>query len=124
MIRSTKQRRAIQDVFASMNRPLAVEEVLQAASASSGGIGIATVYRNIKALVDDGILTVVELPGEGPRYELSGKGHHHHFHCRQCGRVFDVTTCLEGLKQMMPKGFQITGHEIVLYGNCPACRPA
>jgi Fur family transcriptional regulator, ferric uptake regulator len=124
MIRSTKQRRAIQDVFARANNPLSVEEVLAAAEREVDGIGIATVYRNIKALVDDGIIVAVDLPSEAPRYEQTGKGHHHHFRCNECGRVFDTKACADGLKKMTAPGFRVTSHEIILYGECAACRRA
>jgi Fur family ferric uptake transcriptional regulator len=42
-------------------------EVLELAAAGHEGIGIATVYRNIKNLVEEGWLTTVELPGESAR---------------------------------------------------------
>jgi Fur family ferric uptake transcriptional regulator len=124
MIRSTKQRRAIQAVFSKAKNPLSIEEVLAAAELEVDGIGIATVYRNIKALLEDGIIIPVDLPGEAPRYELTGKGHHHHFHCNRCGRVFDTKACLDGLKKMIAPGFRITRHEIILYGECASCRHA
>ena len=56
-------------------------------------LGLATVYRNIKILCDEGFLREVRIPGEAPRYELEGKGHHHHFYCFRCGRVFEIEGC-------------------------------
>jgi Fur family ferric uptake transcriptional regulator len=124
MIRNTRQRTAIREAFESSGRPLSPEEVLGEAQRHVDGLGIATVYRNIRALLDEGWLATVTLPGESPRYELSGKGHHHHFHCHQCGRVFELTGCADGFREMAPEGFQVTGHEVILYGNCDACRRA
>jgi hypothetical protein len=77
--RNTRQRRAIEEVFQSANRPLSTQEVLDLAQSQKPGIGIATVYRTLKMLIDTGWLTVVKLPGEPPRYEIAGKPHHHHF---------------------------------------------
>jgi Fur family ferric uptake transcriptional regulator len=85
------------------------------------GIGIATIYRNLKALHDDGFLVPVELPGEPPRYEVAGKDHHHHFHCRRCDRVFEVEGCPGNLKAVTPPGFKLERHEFVLYGLCEFC---
>lgn len=93
-----------------------------AAQRLADGLGIATVYRNIKALVEEGWLVVVELPGQPPRYELAGKGHHHHFHCNSCGQVFELHGCVESFRSMIPHGFQITGHDVLLYGVCQSCR--
>ena len=73
MQRNTAQRRAIQAVFWSIERPLSPLEVLAAAQDELPGLGIATVYRSLKDLVEEQWLVVVELPGEAPRYERRTK---------------------------------------------------
>lgn len=98
------------------------QEVLALAQADVPGLSIATVYRNLKALVDEGELCPVVLPGENPRYELAGHTHHHHFQCTRCQRVFDIHSCPGDLKNLAPAGFQVDAHELVLYGSCSACR--
>jgi Fur family ferric uptake transcriptional regulator len=51
MERNTRQRSAIRDAIAQAQRPLLPHEVLEAARTEVPGMGIATVYRNLKALV-------------------------------------------------------------------------
>jgi len=97
------------------------EEVLEAAQKRVSGLGIATVYRTLKALVEEGWLVAVDLPGQPSRYELAGKEHHHHFHCRICGRVFELDGCVGRLGELVPPGFQMTGHDLLLYGYCQPC---
>ena len=121
MVRNTRQRRAIRDAFEHADRPLAPEEALSAAQAELGGLGIATVYRTIKSGVEEGWLAAVDLPGAPPRYEIAGKGHHHHFHCQLCGRVFEIAGCVENLKKLIPAGFEVTGHDVLLTGRCADC---
>ncbi len=121
MERNTVQRRAIHKVLEQAGRPMGPPEIYEAARAHAPGLGIATVYRTIKRLIDDGFLTPVELPGEAPRYELSGKDHHHHFRCTNCNRVFDLEGCPGAFKQILPKGFSLEGHEIFLFGRCQEC---
>lgn len=121
MDRDTRQRRAIRRVFAETDRPLGPLEVLPAAQAYTPGMGMATVYRTLKALVEEGWLVPVALPGEPARYEVAGKQHHHHFRCRTCERVFETAGCLTNLPQLTPRGFHLEGHEVVLYGICTAC---
>lgn len=121
MIRKTKQRDAIRDVFKRIERPLNPHEVLDEAKSSCDGIGIATVYRNIKAMIEDGTIKAVEIPGSQLHYELAGKAHHHHFHCRICNRVFEVEGCVGNFQSIKPKGFQLEDHEIILYGLCKEC---
>ena len=121
MERNTSQRRAIRRAFEVADRPIGPAEALEAAQPSAPGLGIATVYRTIKSLVEEAWLVPVALPGEPPRYELSRKTHHHHFHCRSCGRVFDIKGCPGDLKSITPPGYKVEDHEVVLYGKCPSC---
>ncbi|RIH87400.1 Zinc-specific metallo-regulatory protein [Meiothermus luteus] len=121
MERSTRQRQAIREVMAELDRPLSPAEVLEAARRKVPSLGIATVYRTLKGLVEEGSAVTVELPGQAPRYELSGKKHHHHFHCTRCGKVFELEGCPGDFSFMLPNGFQADRHEIVLYGRCTEC---
>lgn len=111
----------MRDVLIQAGRPLSPQEILEETQNTIPGLGLATVYRNIKAMVESRWLRVVELPGAPDRYELADIGHHHHFHCRRCDRVFDVEGCPGNLHAMTPEGFQLESHEIVLYGCCAAC---
>jgi Fur family ferric uptake transcriptional regulator len=121
MERSTAQRRAIRKALVDADRPLSPQEIHDAAQLEVPLLGLATVYRTLKAMIDERLLVAVELPGESARYELSGKQHHHHFHCRDCGKVYDVEGCSSDLSTMLPKGFEMQDHEIILYGLCPTC---
>jgi Fur family ferric uptake transcriptional regulator len=121
MERNTRQRGAIRRAFQRTDRPLGTGEVLELARSEVGGLGIATVYRNIRTLVDERWLAVVELPGAVPRYELHGKEHHYHFNCRTCNRVFEAPGCVGSLAELVPLGFALDDHELVLYGRCAEC---
>lgn len=124
MNRNTRQRQAIRDVLARAGRPLSPQEILHAAHEQHPALGIATVYRTINYLRESGDLNPVELPGEIPRYELSGKGHHHHFHCLRCNRVFDIHKCATDFEEMIPEGFDLERHVVILYGTCSECLAA
>jgi Fur family ferric uptake transcriptional regulator len=121
-VRKTRQREAIRSAFEEADRPLSPEEVLSLAQKSVEGMGIATVYRNIKSLLEEGWLVAVELPGQAARYELAGKGHHHHFQCNGCGQVFELYGCIESFRKLIPPGFLVTGHDLLLSGLCRGCR--
>jgi Fur family ferric uptake transcriptional regulator len=123
MERSTRQRTAIRAAIEAAGRPLSPQEVLEAAQAEAPGIALATVYRNVKLLTDAGEISVVTLPGEVQRYETTHHGHHHHFQCNDCKRVFDVQGCPGKLAEMAPKGFRVESHELTLYGRCKDCAP-
>lgn len=119
--RSTQQREAVESALRRAGRPLSPREVLDGAASHCPGLGLATVYRHIRALVEGGWLRPVELPGGPRRYELHGKDHHHHFHCRACDRVYEVDDCPGRLGDLAPDGFLPEAHEIILYGLCRSC---
>jgi Fur family transcriptional regulator, ferric uptake regulator len=121
MQRETRQRKAIRRALTEAGHPLSPKEIHEAAGNLVEGLGIATVYRNVNALLEEGWLVAVELPGEAPRYERAGKEHHHHFHCRKCDRVYEVEGCPGNIKAVTPAGFQLERHEFVLYGLCLGC---
>jgi Fur family ferric uptake transcriptional regulator len=119
--RETAQRRAIRETFAHAERPLSPPELWKSARRKAPTLGLATVYRAISALVDEGWLQSVFAVGAPPRYEPAGKSHHHHFQCRKCGKIYDVPGCTGDVRALTPAGFRLEDHEFTLYGRCAAC---
>ena len=56
-------------------------------------LGIATIYRTLKSLKEEGAIREVDLPGQSSRWELANKDHHHHFLCRTCDKLFEIEGC-------------------------------
>lgn len=121
MERSTRQRQAILEALSHGSRPLSPREILDAAQKSVEKLGMATVYRTLKSMVEDKTVVVVELPGEASRFEIAGKEHHHHFHCTRCKKVYEVEGCPGELARLTPPGFVLEGHDLTLIGKCAAC---
>jgi len=119
--RNTKQKQAIQHVLEHTKAPLLPPEILALAALEVPNMGIATVYRSLKNLVEEGKVHVVEIAGQSPRYESADRGHHHHFLCRVCGKVFDLGKCVPGIKSLAPRKFTVEDHDITLYGRCDKC---
>lgn len=122
-IRQTRQRAAIETAFDQVTRPLSPAEVCELARRQVPRLGIATVYRALGEMVQEGALRPVELPGQNTRYEKSGLHHHHHFHCNRCDKVFDVEGCMLKKDFALPEGFEVQQHDITLTGICPDCHP-
>jgi Fur family ferric uptake transcriptional regulator len=121
MPRNTTQKSAITTAIDESGRPLTAQEILESAQKVVPTLGIATVYRQLKRLVEHEEIQPVELPGEPARYESAHHDHHHHFHCQRCGRVFDVPGCHAHIDSGVPAGFVVERHEVVLYGSCAEC---
>ena len=121
MDRDTKQRQAIYKTMVNTGRPLAVNELFLLAKNEINSLGIATVYRNVKALQMEKRIIQVDLPGQPPRWELAPGNHHHHFLCRSCNKLFEVYDCPKDLKRLLPKGYTLEEHDILLRGQCNSC---
>jgi len=117
----TPQRRAIRAALEGAERPLSPAEIHATASRAVPGLGIATVYRALRDEMAEGWLVAVPLPGEASRYEVAGKEHHHHFHCRVCDRVYEIAGCPAEIRRLLPRGFRLESHELTFGGRCPSC---
>ena len=120
--RNTRQRDVIERALAAAPGPLSVAELHAGARAALPDLGVATVYRALRRLQDEGKVRALTLDGES-RFERADLGHHHHFACRVCGGVFDLPVCPVELPRgtLYPGGYLVEAHEITLYGVCPAC---
>ena len=81
----------------------------------------ATVYRNLRDLVDAGLVREVAVEGRSARFDLKGV-QHHHFICDRCGTVenmdwFDVPM---PLSQLAGKRV-VREYELILRGLCDGC---
>lgn len=121
--RQTPQRDAILRVIESASGPLSVPEIHALSQKTMPKLGIATIYRTLKLLLDAEQIQSVILPSGEARYERAGMGHHDHFQCRKCQHVFDLDICPSGLHNGMtlPGGFVVEDHEMTVYGLCADC---
>lgn len=116
-LRQTRQRNAIKRVFREQRRPLGPKEVIALASEEVPNLGIATVYRNVKAMMEENELEPVEIPGQSPRYCLPEDRTPNLFVCEKTDRVFflsDSTVRVTLLQQ--PDSCKVDRSEAILYG--------
>jgi Fur family ferric uptake transcriptional regulator len=120
--RQTRQLKSIESVLRHARRPLAIAEIHAAASGEFLGLGIATVYRTVRALIEAGKIVTVSYAGQPTRYEWAVATNHSHFICHECKRVFDIEAPERvPLPKKRPKGFRFVGDEVIYYGVCADC---
>jgi len=125
--RRTPQQHAVLVVLDNADGPLTAREVHERARAVLPSLGLATVYRHLSRLEQGGRVVAVHLAQDAVRYEPAGRGHHHHFRCVRCTTVLELdgacpVAMLEGAT--LPGGLTVLGHELTLFGICPACSRA
>lgn len=135
--RQTRQRDALLQALQGSARALTPVELCELAQQQVATLNLSTVYRQLNALQELGVVTRVDLPGQSARYEAAceqhhhGVGthgeqyhHHHHFHCTQCDRVFPIHACPGTMAELAPPGFQVQRHDLTLHGLCADCGSA
>jgi len=87
-------------------------------------ISLATVYRNLHSLVEEGKIRTFLLDGQGARYDPE-TSEHDHFVCERCGRVDDLFLRRArrriGLTSLAKQGYVVTTHNLTVHGMCQAC---
>jgi Fur family ferric uptake transcriptional regulator len=119
---TTQQKLTLTGVIMHAERPLTPAEICKAGKEAIPALGIATVYRVLKQLLEEGRVRMVEVPGASPHYESTARQHHHFFFCQRCRRLYNLLGCVHGISELAPQGFAVDGHEIVLSGRCANCR--
>jgi len=115
--RSTKQRAAIKKVFDVVKRPLSPKEILDISVHDVPNLGIATVYRNIKIMVDKKELIAIDIPGQPPRYYLPMANKHPIFICQKTNRAFFIDPhCVKVQIDNLSSHFAVQASETIVYG--------
>jgi len=86
-------------------------------------LSLATVYRNLGILVEQGAIARVELKGNPERYE-SRMEPHYHLICENCGAVRDVPVSVDDeldTRVEAATDCRVTRHEIQFFGLCESC---
>ncbi len=93
------------------------DEVFEILKAENPKLGIATVYRNLNELTEDGKLYRIQKPYTKDRYDANIEPHIH-AECNSCGKVIDVD-CEVDFKIKDKIDFE--GYELKLKYKCNSC---
>ena len=119
-LKMTGQPRLIARVLSEAEDHPDVEELYRRASALDGHISVATVYRTVRLLEENGILERRDFGGGRARYDPTDRGHHHHLIDVDTGRVIEFEDPEhERLAQVIAArlGFTLVGQRMELFGR-------
>ena len=124
MVRTTRQREAVRAVFADLEGFHSAQEVHARLRDGGDAVGLATVYRAVQSLADDGELDSIRTDSGEALYRRCSPQHHHHLVCRGCGHTEDVDCVVGSAPCLQPsesRGFVLDEAEVVFWGLCPSC---
>lgn len=124
--RNTSQKSSIREKLATLSGFVSAQELHQRLS-SERRIGMATVYRQLNQLAEDGDIDTVTSPdGERLFRSCESTQHHHHIVCRRCGTAVEVNPPVESWLDDIStaKGFTAISHTFEAFGLCADCSTA
>ena len=126
--RSGRQRAAVAALLDSEPGFTSAQDLYARLREQGNPIGLATVYRALQALVEDGDVDVLRTGDDGEAvYRRCSTGHHHHLVCRRCGRAVEVEgSAVEAWAQKTAAahGFTDVDHVVEIFGTCADCTAA
>ncbi|HEX5534519.1 MAG TPA: transcriptional repressor [Actinomycetales bacterium] len=123
--RASRQRSAVEAFLAEQETFRTAQEIHADLREQGTRVGLATVYRALQAMVDDGEVDVLRTDDGEAAYRRCSPNHHHHLVCRGCGRTVEVED--EPVERWAAKvaaahGFSDVEHEVEVFGTCAGCR--
>lgn len=123
--RITPQREMILEAFAHSVDHVTAEQLFTSVSQRTRSINIATVYRTLDILVDEGLATRVDLRDGQVIYTTSRHGEHIHLVCRHCGVIIKAEhQFVDSLGSQLFSEYKFSAdlEHISFTGVCTHCR--
>ena len=120
----TRQRAAVYDYLSRVAHHPTAEEVFLNVKRELPKISLATVYKNLEALVACEAISKLSYGDGSARYDIR-TDHHYHSRCLSCGRMWDLEaargkSALEQIKAQ--PGFTVSDFRLELLGHCQDCK--
>lgn len=115
----------LQILESSKDHHLSAEDVYKQLLQNGEEIGLATVYRVLTQFEDAGLVVRHHFEGDHSVFEISSDDHHDHLVCVKCGKVEEfIDQEIERRQKKIAEnmGFELTDHNLNMYGLCPDCR--
>ncbi|AMM19265.1 peptide ABC transporter substrate-binding protein [Frondihabitans sp. PAMC 28766] len=127
MKRQTWQREAVRAALGSTEGFVSAQELHSSLRDGGSTIGLATVYRALASLEQEGEVDALQQDGESLYRVCTTGAHHHHLICRNCGTTVEISA--DPVEQWAASvaaanGFTQPNHVVDVFGLCPACTAA
>lgn len=120
--RNTVQKQLILAAVGELDTHATAEQVYEQVALAYPQISKATVYRNLHALTEEGLLLKIGSVFDSTHYDH--RCHEHsHFVCERCERVFDMGGDFSDIidRAQTQQGAQINAYQLTFSGICSDC---
>ncbi len=123
-MRYSKQRELIESAVKNNRIHPTADDIYTMLKPNNPGLSLGTVYRNLNALAEHGVIRKLPMPNGSDRFdgELS---EHYHVICSECGKIFDIELSLMSeLDEKIKKqtGVTAVSHQLIINGVCEDCK--
>lgn len=121
--RRTVQQEAVRQALEAAVGFMSVQELHYRLNRGGASVGLATVYRQLNALVEAGLADTIPVAGGQLFRACAPGGHHHHLVCESCGMAVEIDPPGEEWMRDAADahGFTVTRHVVEVFGRCAAC---
>ncbi len=123
--RLTPQRMFVLEVLQESSGHHTAEAIFERTKLKYPYINLATVYRTLTWLRDQGLISETDLGGGHTEYEALGAHRHHHLVCLACGgRIEFADELVAPLAAALDEryGFEARLDHLAVFGLCRGCR--
>lgn len=119
----TKQRELILNILKQSDRHLTADEIFFLAKLKMPSIAMATIYNNLNALHEAGVINRLHIDGVADCFDKI-IAPHDHLLCDRCGKITDIhlPRLAEELERELAT--EIENYELTVHYVCPECRRA
>lgn len=124
--RNSSRRTRILEYLQGVDRFLSSQEIHKQLRASGDLLGLATVYRQLEILVDEGHVDSIVSPKGEKLFRHCGvnEDHHHHIICRRCGSTKKIEISeVEAMAVVAAQKYKFSDvtHNLEIFGLCEKC---
>ena len=119
----TKQRELILNILKQSDRHLTADEIFFLAKLKMPSIAMATIYNNLNAMHEAGIINRLHIDGVADCFDKITEPHDHLL-CDKCGKISDVH--IPHLTEVLERELatEIEDYELTIHYVCEECRRA
>lgn len=120
-MRQSCKRDAIKKILSENRTHPTADEVYRLVREQYPNVSLGTVYRNLKTLASEGVVSTLETTDACLHYD-GDVSEHCHFVCERCGKIIDIFVTVEPPREIEECGATVTSSKAVFYGVCSDCR--